>query len=242
MELVKILTIFTLLDFSCNNFVGPIRGEIGELKSPCVLNLSHNAFTGLIPQSLGKLSNLELLDLSRNELTGEIPQSLGKLSNLELLDLSRNELTGEIPFQLPKGLLFLSILNLSFNLLEGMTPHKNQFDTFANTSYNGNIGLCGSPMEEKCIHEESRSSPSTSEETHAIYWKIIIVELGFIFGFGIVIKPLMLWKRWRICYSNHTDDIFFKMFPQFYIRMENRLRLRHRNQRRRAHRNQGRRH
>ncbi|XP_059428713.1 receptor-like protein 6 [Corylus avellana] len=72
-ELVKILSIFNSLDFSCNNFGEIIPEEIGELKSLYILNLSHNAFMGQIPPSLGKLSQLESLDLSNNDLIGEIP-------------------------------------------------------------------------------------------------------------------------------------------------------------------------
>jgi len=223
MELVKILTIFTSLDFSCNSFYGPIRGEIGEFNSLYVLNLSHNAFTG------------------------QIPQSLGNLSNLESLDLSSNKLTGEIPFQLAEGLTFLSVLNLSFNQLEGKIPQIKQFGTFLETSYEGNIGLCGFPLKEKCMNEEPGSPPPKSQKTrsnseNAIDWNFLSVELGFVFGIGIVIGPLMFWKRWRICYYKHADDIIFKMFPQFYIKMENRLRRGHRNQGRRAQKNQGRRH
>jgi hypothetical protein len=97
-KLEKVLTIFNSLDFSCNNFDGPIPEEVGELKLLHILNLSHNSFTG------------------------KIPQSLGKLSNLESLDLSSNKFTGEIPFQLAEGLTFLSVLNLSFNQLEGKIP------------------------------------------------------------------------------------------------------------------------
>ncbi|XP_059428750.1 receptor-like protein 9DC3 [Corylus avellana] len=170
---------------------------------------------------------------------GQIPPSLGKLSNLESLDLSSNKLTGEIPFQLADGLIFLSVLNLSFNQLVGKIPQIKQFATFSETSYEGNIGLCGITLKEKCTREEPRSSPPTSEETHsnsrnAIDWNFLSVELGFIFGLGIVIGPLMFWKRWRICYYKHADDIFFKMFPQLYIKIENRQRQ--------AHKNLGRRH
>ncbi|PQM43129.1 putative LRR receptor-like serine/threonine-protein kinase [Prunus yedoensis var. nudiflora] len=52
MELVKIISIFTLIDFSSNNFSGPIPKEIGEFKSLRVLNLSGNAFIGEIPSSI----------------------------------------------------------------------------------------------------------------------------------------------------------------------------------------------
>jgi hypothetical protein len=218
-EIVKILNIFTSLDFSCNNFDGHIPEEVGELKLLHILNLSHNAFRGPIPQSLGKLSNLESLDLS----------------------------TDEIPLQLADGLSFLSVLNLSFNQLVGKIPLTKQFATFLETSYEGNIRLCGFPLKEKCTREEPRSSPPTSKETHlnsgnAIDWNFLSAELRFVFGFGIVIGPLMFSKRWRIYYYKHADDNFFKMFPQLYIRIENRQRQAHRDQGRRAHKNQEQKH
>ncbi|XP_059433695.1 receptor-like protein 20 [Corylus avellana] len=222
-ELEKILTIFTFLDISCNNFYGPIPREIGELKLLYTLNLSHNAFTG------------------------QIPLSYGKLSNLESLDLSSNELTGEIPFQLADGLIFLSVLNLSFNQLVGKIPQIKQFATFLETSYEGNIGLCGFPLKEKCTHEELGSSPPTYGETHshsknAIDWNFLSAELGYVFGLAIVIGPLMFWKRLRICYYKHVDDIFFKIFHWLYIRIENHQKQAHKNHGWRAHRNQGQKH
>ncbi|KAF2306445.1 hypothetical protein GH714_018161 [Hevea brasiliensis] len=63
MELVKILTIFTSIDFSDNHFVGPIPDVIGQFSALYTLNLSHNALTGRIPPFLGKLAQLESLDL-----------------------------------------------------------------------------------------------------------------------------------------------------------------------------------
>ena len=69
-ELVKILTVFTLIDISANKLEGPIPETIGELKSLHVPNLSHNALMGKIPLSLGNLSQLESLDLSSNKITG----------------------------------------------------------------------------------------------------------------------------------------------------------------------------
>ncbi|RVW23319.1 Receptor like protein 42 [Vitis vinifera] len=49
MELVKVLTLFTSIDLSCNNFEGEIPEELGNFTSLYVLNLSHNGFTGQIP-------------------------------------------------------------------------------------------------------------------------------------------------------------------------------------------------
>jgi hypothetical protein len=212
-ELKNILKTFTAIDFSCNSFDGPIPKEIGELKVLHILNLSHNAFTG------------------------QIPSSLGKLTNLESLDLSSNKLSGKIPMQLANGLIFLSILNLSFNQLEGQIPFIKQFATFLETSFEGNEKLCGIPLKSHCTNEEPPGlSHPTYEKKHwnsgiVIEWNYISVELGFIFGIGIVIGPLMFWKRWRIWYYKHVDDIIFKIFPRLYLGKEYHKRCRHRNQR-----------
>ncbi|XP_059429260.1 receptor-like protein 7 [Corylus avellana] len=210
-ELVKILNIFTTIDFSCNNFEGAIPEEIGEFTLLYNLNLSHNAFTG------------------------KIPASLGKLSHLESLDLSSNKLTGEIPMQLANGLIFLSVLNLSFNQLVGQIPFIKQFATFSENCFKGNERLCGFPLKSQCSHEEPRLSPPAYEESHSnsgtvIEWNYISAELGFVFGFGIIIGPLMFWKKWKIWYYKHVDDIGFRIFPKLYLRNEHRQRRAFRNQ------------
>ncbi|XP_040967111.1 receptor-like protein 9DC3 [Gossypium hirsutum] len=55
----RILTSFTVIDFSSNHFKGSIPNELGELNSLIVLNFSHNSLAGNIPPSLGKLAALE---------------------------------------------------------------------------------------------------------------------------------------------------------------------------------------
>ncbi|KAK4582395.1 hypothetical protein RGQ29_025536 [Quercus rubra] len=187
LELVKILTVFTSIDVSCNNLEGPIPEKIGELKSLYVLNLSHNSFTD------------------------SIPPSLGKLSHLESLDLSSNKLTGAIPMQLADGLGFLSVLNLSFNQLVGQIPQIKQFATFLDTSYEGNKGLCGFPLNVECKYDEPGSLPPTFEETQSKSW--IWTDWNYI----IVVGPLMYWKRWRIRYYRHVDDILIKIYPQLNL-------------------------
>ncbi|GKV42762.1 hypothetical protein SLEP1_g50136 [Rubroshorea leprosula] len=189
-RLAKILTIFTSIDLSCNNFVGKLPEVIGEFKALHILNLSHNSLTGLIPSSIGNLRQLESLDLSSNNLSGKIPQQLSNLN-------------------------FLEVLNLSDNQLEGMIPTGNQLQTFSEDSFIGNKGLCGVPLKENCrpntqpSHEGNNSDHGTN-----INWNLLSVEVGFVFGLAIVILPLMFWKRWRIWYYKHVDSVLFGLLPQ----------------------------
>ncbi|PIN02638.1 Ran GTPase-activating protein [Handroanthus impetiginosus] len=69
-DLQKILTIFTSIDFSNNHFQGIIPDTLGDMKSLYILNFSRNALSGHIPSSIGNLRKLESLDLSFNNLSG----------------------------------------------------------------------------------------------------------------------------------------------------------------------------
>ncbi|KAB1216416.1 LRR receptor-like serine/threonine-protein kinase GSO1 [Morella rubra] len=215
-----------LLNLGRNHLTGTIFNAFPSLCSLKLLALDGNQLKGELPKSLANCTKLEVLDIGNNHIEDifpcPIPASLGKLSNLESLDLSSNKLTGKIPLQLADGLIFLSTLNLSFNQLVGKIPMVKQFTTFPEKSYEGNRGLCGFPLEEKC---EPISPPPAFEGTHsnsrnAVNWNFLSVELGFIFGFGIVIVPLVFWRRWRIWYYTRIDDICFKILPQCYFRKE----------------------
>ncbi|XP_058214632.1 receptor-like protein 33 [Rhododendron vialii] len=191
MELVKILTIFTALDFSNNRFKGEIPDTIGDLKSLYALNLSHNALTGSIPSSLGNLSRLESLDLSWNKLGGSIPVTLASLT-------------------------FLSFLNLAYNQLVGMIPSGTQLQSFSGASYEGNKGLWGPPLNACC--KEAEPTPPTLDGTQSytevddeINWVYIIATLGYTVGFGVIVGPLLYSKRWRQCYYKPVDRVIVRI-------------------------------
>ncbi|XP_059663975.1 receptor-like protein 7 [Cornus florida] len=138
-------------------------GYLYVLNVFAAIDLSSNRFEGKIPESIGILKCLHSLNLSNNNLIGQIPSSLGNLTEVESLDLSRNKLSGEIPQQLTQ-LTFLAFFNVSHNHLSGPIPRGRQFDTFENSSYEMNSGLCGDPLAKKCGNLEASPPPSNLKQ------------------------------------------------------------------------------
>ncbi|MFS7976852.1 putative leucine-rich repeat-containing, plant-type, leucine-rich repeat domain superfamily [Helianthus anomalus] len=180
LELVKILTIFTSIDISNNQFSGEIPSTIGRLKALYVLNVSHNDLTGSIPSSMGDLSQLESLDMSSNNLVGEIPHALTRLT-------------------------FLSTFNVSYNQLKGRIPTGNQFQTFENASYLGNERLCGFPLSRACANSSipiPNYTQESQESDNKIDWKSVLYG----FGFGVVLTVLFsVWKGYSTSESRQSN-------------------------------------
>ncbi|KAJ1443714.1 Leucine-rich repeat [Sesbania bispinosa] len=159
--------------------------RLQEFYNMIAIDISSNRISGEIPEVMGDLNGLVLLNLSNNMLTGSIPSSLGKLSNLEALDLSLNSLSGNIPQQLTQ-ITFLEFFNVSFNNLSGPIPYNKQFATFEGNSFEGNKGLCGNQLLNKCV-DDARPSfvpPSASDgdqDTGSFLefdWKIVLIGYG----------------------------------------------------------------
>lgn len=199
-ELVKILTLFTSIDFSCNNLEGQIPDTLGDLKALYFLNLSKNGFSGPIPSTLANLQQLESLDLSWNDLNGVIPSQLSDLT-------------------------FLSFLNLSCNKLEGGIPSVKQFSTFSEDSFKGNSRLCGPPLHTKCSDPDSKGTnrSDTDNTKHgkndsnvwgSINFQFILVGLGFGAGAAMVVAPLTLWKTGQEWYDDQVDKLLEVVLPK----------------------------
>nr|GMC60697.1 receptor-like protein 12 [Ipomoea batatas] len=191
MEMVKILKVFTFVDFSCNNFYG------------------------VLPESIGALSSLYVLNLSHNDLTGNIPETIGNLKMIESLDLSANQLCGAIPTELAK-LTFLSVLNLSFNFkLSGMIPTGNQLNTFGQDSYLGNKKLCGFPLPKSCklpkTSNGGRSQIEFDGGPSEIKWEYVTSALGFAVGLGAYLWMLLHNKRCREAYQQ-LDEVLIRLY------------------------------
>ncbi|XP_010473865.1 PREDICTED: receptor-like protein 12 [Camelina sativa] len=164
MEQGKVLTSYSTIDFSGNKLEGQIPESIGLLKELIALNLSNNAFTGHIPPSLANVTELESLDLSRNKLTGNIPRGLGSLSFLAYISVAHNQLKGEIP--------------------EGP-----QFSGQAESSFEGNAGLCGLPLQGSCFAPPAQQpkEEDEEEEDEVLNWKAVVIGYwpGLLFGLVI---------------------------------------------------------
>ncbi|KAG8479540.1 hypothetical protein CXB51_029171 [Gossypium anomalum] len=155
-----------------------------------VIDLSSNQFLGEIPKILSELHLLIVLNLSHNCLRGPIPSSLGDLSELESLDLSSNKLEGRIPTEL-KNLGFLKVLNVSQNNLKGPIPQGKQFDTYTNDSYMGNLDLCGLPLSKSCDTDEETPAKFDRDDDGGgdeLNWEFSIL-LGY--GRGLVLGMSM---------------------------------------------------
>lgn len=166
MEYKNILEILTVIDLSCNKFEGEIPEYIGNLKGLRLLNLSNNVFSGFIPSSIGNLAKLEALDLSQNKLSGNIPRQLVQLTFLQFFNASHNHLTGPI-------------------------PRGNQFNTFQKDPFDGNSGLSGEPLSNKCGRLEAlpapAPAPATGDELLGLDWKFVLIGYGSGFVFGAAI-------------------------------------------------------
>ncbi|KAM3324558.1 hypothetical protein P3S67_005710 [Capsicum chacoense] len=118
-----------------------------------------------LDQELPRVLTTEIIiNLSRNRFEGYLPSIIGDLVGLRMLNLSHNGLEGgEIPQQLA-SLTFLAVINLSPNHLVGCIPKGKQFDTFENSSYQGNDGLRVFPLSKDCGGEDGVLQATTPVE------------------------------------------------------------------------------
>ncbi|XP_020203128.1 receptor-like protein EIX1 [Cajanus cajan] len=169
------------------------------------IDLSSNDLTGTIPKEIGYLVGLVSLNLSRNKLDGEIPTEIGNLSWLDFIDLSRNEFFGKIPFTLSK-IDRLGVLDLSNNDLSGRIPWEGHLETFDASSFEGNVELCGEPLNKSCPGDKTTAKPQEQtvrgEEDNSVFIEALYMSLGlgFFAGFWGLLGPIILWQPWRIAY------------------------------------------
>jgi hypothetical protein len=182
MEQENVLTSSATIDLSGNRLEGEIPESLGLLKALIALNLSNNAFTGHIPLSLANLKKIESLDLSSNQLSGTIPNGLGTLSFLAYMNVSHNQLNGEI-------------------------PQGTQITGQPKSSFEGNAGLCGFPLQESCFGTNAPPAQKPKEEEEAeedeqeLNWKAVAIGYGVGVLLGLAIAQLIASYKpeWLVC-------------------------------------------
>ncbi|KAJ6301350.1 hypothetical protein OIU77_015623 [Salix suchowensis] len=222
-----------VLNLRKNRFSGLMPWNFTEECSLETLNLFGNQVTGKIPESLTHCKRLQVLDLGDNQINDTFPFWLGMLPNLHVLILQSNSLHGPIGEPLTSNdFPMLQILDLSSNYftgnlpsgyiaiwksmriklngstmymgsLVGKIPIGNQFSTFANDSYEGNLGLCGFPLSKKCDEVEDHQSSAAQQESilsdlgSPFSWKFALVGYGCGVPVGVVIGYILFWRTKR---------------------------------------------
>ncbi|PHT40236.1 hypothetical protein CQW23_19090 [Capsicum baccatum] len=199
-----------------NTLIVTTKGLVLEfprvLTTSMIIDLSGNRFEGHIPSIIGDLVGLRALNLSHNGLKGVIPASLPQLSELESLD--------------ERSLTFLAVLNLSHNHLVGCIPKGKQFDTFENSSYQGNDGLRGLPLSKDCGGDDGVPQPTTpieldddeEEEGDLISWQAVLMGFGCGLVIGLSIIYIMLSTHYPVWFSRmvvkfeHEIDSIMKRY------------------------------
>ncbi|KAG2679138.1 hypothetical protein I3760_11G036900 [Carya illinoinensis] len=128
---------------------GTISPSIGKLSRLHRLAFHQNGLHGIIPNEITNCTELRALYLRANYLQGGIPPDIGNLSSLTILDVSSNSLKGAIPSSIGR-LTRLRSLNLSTNFFSGEIPDFGALSTFGNTSFIGNLDLCGRQVNRPC--------------------------------------------------------------------------------------------
>lgn len=156
---------------------------------PPTLDLSHNNLNGTIWPEFGNLKKLIILDLKFNYLSGQIPSDLSGMTSLENLDLSHNNLSGTIPPSLQK-LSFLSKFNVAENHLSGEIPSGGQFQTFPNSSFQGNNFTFCRPSCRRSI--DKAPNPGPPNKSVSKRGPLIGMVIGIVFGTAFLLVVLFI--------------------------------------------------
>ncbi|KAL0903262.1 hypothetical protein M5K25_027624 [Dendrobium thyrsiflorum] len=166
----------SVLNLNSNSLTGNLPLEISYCSQLSKLFLNNNYLSGRLPSSLPNLRNLKKLDISKNNFSGDLPWNLSDISGLDTFLADHNHFTGTIP---DFDLNYFDKFNVSFNQFSGSVPLNSA--KFPFSSFNGNQGLCGKPLEVSCPPPPSSSvSKSTSVNKFVLVLGYVLLVLTLV--------------------------------------------------------------
>ncbi|KAG7591223.1 Leucine-rich repeat-containing N-terminal plant-type [Arabidopsis thaliana x Arabidopsis arenosa] len=196
-----------VLSFKANSLSGSIPNLSGLVNLKSVF-LNDNNFSGEFPESLTSLHRLKTIFLSGNRLSGRIPSSLLRLSRLYTLNVQDNLFTGSIP---PLNQTSLRYFNVSNNQLSGQIPPTRALKQFDESSFTGNVALCGDQIQSPCgVSPAPSAKPTPIPKSKKSKAKLIGIIAGSVAG-GVLILILLLtllivcWRRKRRSQAPRED-------------------------------------
>ncbi|KAL0452193.1 UNVERIFIED_CONTAM: Receptor-like protein 6 [Sesamum latifolium] len=225
-----------VLDLGNNNITDTFPFWLDKLPELKVLVLRNNSFYGQIqlPRRNFSLKKLGIIDLSSNQFTGDLPpeflesldemQLNSKKQSATLKTIGQYEYYQDSVTIMSKGneIVLVRILTIFVSLdlsnkfqipvksgtkITGHVPQGNQFNTYTNGSYIGNIGLCGLPLSKRCVPvDDSVPEPPQQGESSAkeslFDWKFALsgYGCGIVVGvaLGYTFLPDLRYNRGRV--------------------------------------------
>ncbi|XP_062079966.1 receptor-like protein 7 [Humulus lupulus] len=126
-------------------------------------------------RSFPKIQNIiAIINLSNNKFDGEISEIIGNIKGLYSLDLSNNRLKGTIP--------------------------QYHLSSFESSSYEGNLGLCGIPLQNLCEKSNSLKpalpvAKQVSSSPFQFDWKVVVIGYACGFFVGLFIGEIVIARK-----------------------------------------------
>ncbi|CAN6935058.1 unnamed protein product [Brassica oleracea] len=216
------------LDVSHNQITGKLPRSLTNCTNLEFVNVGSNRIADSFPFWMKDLPNLQVIVLQSNMFHGPIysPQHPLSFPQLRIMDISGNKFTGSLPhdYFINWSKLLISIPQekreyVGYDSMYDYYPSMYLRSKGINmelekilpkSSFEGNINLCGLPLEQSCFSDKVPSTPEAPEpwpqkQEQVLNWKAAAMGYGPGVLFGLAIgqvfysyKPVLFFKLFRL--------------------------------------------